>query len=243
MSEDAYAHLPHLRHCVTPAESSELRVTPEVLMLWDERARQLGRPADWRLSDRELDASRHALLGGLDGSQDLWVYSYGSLMWDPGFHFAEVRLAELPGHQRRFSYRTMLGRGTPDCPALMLSLEPGPGCCTGLVFRIAAAVAPHEAAVVWRREMIRDGYRPCLLPVRTPQGEVTALVFAANPAHADHVGELPLDETAAVIARAAGMLGTNRDYLEQLVQQLDNLGIEDPYLRRLMARVCTPDGP
>ena len=29
--------------------------------------------------------------------QDLWVFAYGSLMWNPGFHFGEVRRACLPG--------------------------------------------------------------------------------------------------------------------------------------------------
>jgi cation transport protein ChaC len=66
---------------------------------------------------------------------------------------------------------------------------------------------------------------------------VTALVFAANTAHDDHVGELPLDEAASMIARAEGVLGTNRHYLEQLVWQLQHLGIEDHYLLRLLQRV------
>jgi cation transport protein ChaC len=158
-------------------------------------------------------------------------------MWDPGFHFAEVRLAELPQHRRRFSCRTALGRGSPECPGLMLTLEPGPGDCSGLVFRIDAAQAGHESGMLWRREMIRGLYRPRLLPVRTPQGEVNALVFAANPAHEDHVGELPLDEAAAIIARAEGVLGSNRQYLEQLVWQLEHLGLDDGYLQQLLQRV------
>jgi cation transport protein ChaC len=85
--------------------------------------------------------------------------------------------------------------------------------------------------------MIRGIYRPRLLPVHTPQGEVTALVFAANDAHDDHVGELPLDEAAAIIARAEGVLGSNRQYLEQLVWQLQHLGLDDAYLRELLQRV------
>jgi cation transport protein ChaC len=76
-----------------------------------------------------------------------------------------------------------------------------------------------------------------LLPVRTPQGEVTALVFSANAAHDDHVGELALDEAAAIIARAEGVLGTNRQYLEQLVWQLEHLGLDDSYLQQLLQRV------
>ncbi len=237
MSDDAFLHLPHLRDCLTPAEQSELRVTPEVLAFWDRRAQLLGRGADWRLSDEELESSRHAMLTRRDPDADLWIYSYGSLMWDPGFHFEEVRLAELPGYQRRFSFRTTIGRGSAERPGLMLALERGTGSCRGLVFRIAASRAETESAFVWRREMIRGSYRPSFLSIGTPQGEVTALAFASNPSHADHVGELPLAETAAMIVCASGTLGTNRQYLELVTAQLERLGIEDDYLRDLAQQV------
>jgi cation transport protein ChaC len=238
---DAFCHLPQLRERIAPAEASALRVTPQVLALWDERARQQGRANDWRLSDAQLEASRIALLGDGSDGRDLWVFGYGSLTWDPGFHFSEVRLAVLPAHRRRFSCRTVLGRGSPECPGLMLTLEAGEGDCAGLAFRIDAAHAAHESGMVWRREMIRAIYRPCLLPVHTPQGGVTALVFAANTDHADHVGELSLDETADVIARAGGVLGSNRQYLEQLVWQLQHLGICDDYLLQLLDHVRRRD--
>ncbi len=184
-------------------------------------------------------------------SGPLWVFGYGSLMWDPALHFCELRRAELPGHARRFSYRTLMGRGTPERPALMLTLESCGGdagadaagsgdsgaSCHGLVFRVPAALAAEESALLWRREMIRGGYRPTLLPVHTPQGPVLAVAFLANPAHPGYVGELPLAEVAATIAVAEGQIGRNRDYLRQLDAQLLCLGLDDPYVHRLWAAV------
>ena len=85
--------------------------------------RAAGWPADWRLPDEVIEASRLAVLGDHKAGRDLWIYSYGSLMWDPGFHFAEVRLADVEGFQRRFTLKINLGRGSHDHPALMLSLE------------------------------------------------------------------------------------------------------------------------
>ena len=239
---DAFRHVPALRGKLTPAEQSELRVTVQRIEQWDQRARSRGMSADWRRPDAELEATRRALLGEHVNARDLWVYGYGSLMWDPGFHFAEVRLADLHGYRRRFCFKSTLGRGSREQPALMLSLEPGSGCCTGLAFRIAADLADGESAILWRREMIRGSYTPALLPISTPQGDVTALVMTANTTHADYVGELPLDGAAAMIACAAGMLGSNRDYLEQLARQLAMLGIDDPYVAQLQQRVCALAG-
>lgn len=239
MVSDAFSNLPHLRDKVTPPGQSELRTTAELLAVWDQRARQAGLPVDWRVPEDELETSRHALLALAAPVSDLWVYAYGSLMWDPGFYFAEVRLAELAGHQRRFSHKLLLGRGTPERPALTLSLERGDGACHGLVFRIDAQVADVESAIVWRREMLWDDYRPQLLSVGTPQGDVTAIVFCANESHPNHCGELPMVETAAIIASASGVMGTNRQYLELVHDQLDSLGIEDEYVRELAAQVRT----
>ncbi len=214
-------------------------MTPQRLAVWDQRARDAGLPENWRLADHEREASRHALLGSRKHEDDLWVYAYGSLMWDPGIHFSEVRLAQLEGYQRRFGYRITGGRGTPERPALMLTLVRLAGSCTGLAFRIPADLADAESAILWRREMMRGGYAPELCPVSTPQGEIEALVFAANCAHPEFVGELPLCDTAAVVASAAGPLGTNRGYLESLAAQLDALQIDDAYVQALLEQVRT----
>ncbi len=239
MEPDPYAHLPQLRGCLTPAASSALRVTPQHLAAWDAQASARGLPPDWRWSEQQIEASRCAVLGTAPPQHDLWVFGYGSLMWDPAMHFCELRRAELPGHARRFSYQTLMGRGTPERPALMLTLEPGAAeaCCQGLVFRISAALAAEESALLWRREMVRGGYLPRLLPVHTPQGTVQALAFLANPAHPGYVGALPLAQSAATIAVASGQLGRNRDYLAQLDAQLLRLGIADAYIHSLWAAV------
>jgi cation transport protein ChaC len=234
---DPYRHLPQLRGRITPAERSVLRMTPEVLARWDHQAREQGRPAAWRWSDAELDATHRELLGGHDPADGLWVFGYGSLMWDPGVHFAEVRLGTLAGWRRRFGFTTTLGRGSPERPGLMLTLDEGEGDCEGLAFRLAPEYAHAESALLWRREMIRGSYRPRMLMVSTPQGPVETLVFTCNREHDAYVGDLPLARCAEVIARGEGVLGRNRDYLESLARQLAALGLHDPYVSRLLAQV------
>ena len=238
MTPQAFMHLPELEGRITPPEASGLRLTDEVLAAWDAQARAQGLPDDWRLPDADVERSRQAVLADI-GGEDLWVFGYGSLMWNPGIHFQEVRRANLDGFARRFALATTIGRGTTDCPGLVLTLLPCAGVCHGLAFRIHHALVEAESRLLWRREMIRGGYCPALLPLDTPQGRIEALVLTANTAHPQYRGELSLEDTAAIIASASacGSIGSNRAYLDQLDEQLDLLGIEDDHVRALSAMV------
>lgn len=240
LTSHAFAHVPELQGRVTPAHASGLRLTDAVLAEWDAQARCQGLPADWRLPDAQVERSRRAVLAAITaGPQDLWVFAYGSLMWNPGFHFDEVRRASLGGYARRFALSTSIGRGTPDCPGLVLTLQPAQEqVCEGLAFRIPAPRVDGESRLLWRREMITGAYCPALMPLRTPQGSLaSALVLTANTAHPQHRANLSLQATAATIARACGNMGSNRDYLDQLVAQCEVLGITDRYVQELALRV------
>jgi len=154
--DNAFVHLPELQGRLTPAHASGLRLTDEVLAEWDAQARCQGLPAHWRLPDIEVEQSRREVLSTITAQQqDLWVFAYGSLMWNPGFHFGEVRRACLPGFARRFALSTTLGRGTPDCPGLVLTLQRTSGAdqvgCEGLAFRIPAPLVEDESRMLWRR--------------------------------------------------------------------------------------------
>ena len=67
------------------------------------------------LSEDELARSRNAVLDGHDGG-DIWVFAYGSLIWNPAFHYVERRQTRLHGYHRKFCLRTHIGRGTPELP-------------------------------------------------------------------------------------------------------------------------------
>ena len=59
---------------------------------------------------------------GRDETGALWVFGYGSLIWNPGFVFAERRAARLTGFRRAFCLRSVRYRGTPAAPGLVLAL-------------------------------------------------------------------------------------------------------------------------
>jgi glutathione-specific gamma-glutamylcyclotransferase len=189
------------------------------------------------LTDEELHASIAAVITPDLAGRDVWLFCYGSLIWNPAFHFVERRLGTVHGYHRRFCLWTHLGRGTPDFPGLVLGLERG-GSCRGVAFRVAAEAVPDELEIVWRREMVSGAYRPTWVTVRTPEGPVRAVTFVMNRRHDRYAGLLPEDRVADVIANAAGYLGRCADYLINTVAHLEELGIHDRALVRLRDRVA-----
>jgi cation transport protein ChaC len=184
------------------------------------------------LSEEELRASRDAVLAQHPPGEDLAVFGYGSLIWNPAFVFAGRELAHVHGYHRRFCLWTSLGRGSPTCPGLMLGLDVG-GSCRGVIYTIAAADIAAELDIVWRREMVTGAYRPAWVWARTATGPRRAVTFLINHAHERYAGRL--DDAAIVrsIAVARGPLGACADYLFNTTAHLDQLGIADRSLRRL----------
>ncbi len=111
----------------------------------------------------------------------LWVFAYGSLMWEPSFPCAEVRPALLCGYHRSLCILSIRNRGTEARPGLVLGLDRG-GSCAGRALRVAPGHHASTLAYLERREMATRSYRPKLLPVRLDGGgRVMALAFVADP--------------------------------------------------------------
>jgi cation transport protein ChaC len=189
------------------------------------------------LTEEELKRSREATLKHHPPGRDLALFAYGSLIWNPAFHFVRREVAAVCGLHRRFCLWTQLGRGSPENPGLMLGLDRG-GSCRGLVYWIAAEEIEGELDVVWRREMVTGAYRPTWVMARTEAGPVPAVTFAINRGHDRYAGRrLGEDAIVTAIATACGPLGACADYLFNTTAHLDELGIGDRSLHRLCRAV------
>jgi cation transport protein ChaC len=165
----------------------------------------------------------------LDGT--LWVFGYGSLIWDPGFPVAERRIARLEGWHRSFCMRSIHHRGTPEAPGLVLALDRAEGAsCTGVAFRVGAGAEADTLATLRERELVSSAYIETVLPVLTDAGPVQALTYVIDPDHVQYCGGLALAEQARIIAGAFGGRGSNREYLAATTAHLAELGIADPDL-------------
>lgn len=170
------------------------------------------------------------------GGADLWVFGYGSLMWHPGFPHVETRLATLHGFHRRFCVRSLRYRGTEERPGLVLGLDRG-GSCRGLAFRVPAGEVPEALDYLHDREMMNDVYSPTHRTLETAAGPLEALCFIVDRAHRQYTGRLTLEETAEIIAAAAGQRGPCSEYLANTVRHLESLGVGAGSLKTLLRLV------
>ncbi|OYY03332.1 MAG: gamma-glutamylcyclotransferase [Acidocella sp. 35-58-6] len=213
-----------------------LKITRETLMDGTLKARQREyaqiHPDMKFRSEAEMAALLEAALAQHQPGQDLYVFGYGSLIWNPAFDYAEKRAALLHGYHRRFCLKMLMGRGTLETPGLMLALDHG-GACKGVAFRIAADKIQTELALLWQREMFGGAYLARWVRLMTPLGPIRALTFIINRKHPRYLPEISVEQTASLIATGCGDLGTCREYLENTIAHLAELGLRDSGLERI----------
>jgi len=176
---------------------------------------------------------------GREQDGQLWVFGYGSLIWNPGFPVAARHIARMNGWHRSFCMRSIHHRGTVDAPGLVLALDGQAGAhCDGVAFAVERGQEDATIASLRERELISSAYLEAWLPVTLRSGgHVQALVYVIDPGHDQYCGGLPLEDQAQIIAHASGGRGENRDYLFSTADHLSDLDIHDPDLAWLAARV------
>src|SRR5262249_32828740 len=153
-----------------------------------------------------------------------WVFGYGSLMWRPGFPFAERQPAVLSGRRRAFCIYSVHHRGTYERPGLVLGLAPGRSV-RGVAYRITPPRWKEASAYRVERERPTETYVEARRRVRLADGRrVEAMVFLSDTHHPQWAGVLSVERQAELISGASGLSGRNVDYLEDLVEHLDEMG-------------------
>lgn len=189
-------------------------------------------------TDEEREASWRATLASnpnADGS--VWIFAYGSLLWNPAFHLVEKMDAYLNGYHRDFCLRTYIGRGTPEQPGLVLGLEQG-GHCHGQALRMDPSVLEEELSVLWSREMLTNAYCPRWEKLgHKGDQSVYAVCFVMDQNYSHYVGNMSFAERCYDLAHGAGPLGSAAEYLFDTVSALEKIGLTDSLLEDYVARV------
>ncbi|MCJ8324895.1 MAG: gamma-glutamylcyclotransferase [Hyphomicrobiales bacterium] len=168
---------------------------------------------------------------------ELWVFGYGSLMWRPGFDYVEKAPAKCVGFQRKFCIYSTVYRGTPEDAGLVLGLDVG-GETIGMAFKVAPENKTLVMDYLREREQINDVYREILHPLDiVGHGIKMGIFYVAIDGHEQYAGDLSPDQQAEIIARSAGGMGSNKDYLFNSHDILLELNIHDEYMAGLVNRV------
>jgi cation transport protein ChaC len=173
-------------------------------------------------------------------AEGLWVFAYGSLIWNPAFEFIDERIALARGWRRSFclgwDYRF---RGNAAQPGLMLALDRG-GQCTGVTYRLDDRTLAESMHKLIRREMsmVPSAFPARWIKVETADGPLTALTFAMNRKSGRYITDLSDEQLADVLATACGFRGSMAEYLFSTVARLESLGIRDRHLWRMPALVA-----
>ncbi|QIB36205.1 gamma-glutamylcyclotransferase [Ancylobacter pratisalsi] len=173
------------------------------------------------------------------GPGDLWVFGYGSLMWNPGFAFEERVTGKLIGAHRSFCVLSVHWRGTPEKPGLVLGLDRG-GACLGIAYRVAPAQAEATLAYLREREQVTNIYREAVRRVWLKDGSersISAVTFLVDRGHAQYAGRLSPDERLHLIRQGHGVGGPNTDYVNATARHLAELGIRDTEMDWLTQRL------
>ena len=167
----------------------------------------------------------------------VWIFAYGSLMWDPCFAVVERRSATVHGYRRAFTMWSWRARGTVERPGLGLGLEDGGGSSVGIAYRLDPAAEQKALDAAWDREMTTGIYEARWVSAETADGPVAAITFVIDRDHQQYAGSKPIDEMAEIMAGARGTKGRCRDYLGKVVEELRKLDAPDAALVDLLARV------
>jgi glutathione-specific gamma-glutamylcyclotransferase len=176
---------------------------------------------------------------------DLWVFGYGSLIWRPGFEFAERVPARLIGEHRALCVYSFVHRGTPEKPGLVLGLDRG-GACRGVAFRVSAKNRKETVAYLRAREQVTSVYREVMRSVwlqDDARQRVSALAYVVDRGHVQYAGRLSIAEQLRHVQQGHGQSGNNRDYVLSTVKAIEAEGFRDGPLHQLALMLHDAHGP
>lgn len=168
---------------------------------------------------------------------DLWVFGYGSLMWRPGFDHIERRSGLIRGFHRSLCVYSFHHRGTPQEPGLVMGLDRG-GSCRGAAFRVSADSRDDVIAYLREREQVTGVYLERYTAATLDNGQaVKAVTYVVDRSHEQYAGRLDVDQVVALVRRSKGVSGYNPEYVRNTQSHLADMGIRDPWLEDVVARL------
>jgi glutathione-specific gamma-glutamylcyclotransferase len=220
-----------------------MRLTPELVALVTHGGRaieDLVPPPGTTLASEAEQTATIAEVLAQGPSDEVWIFAYGSLIWNTAFDSVEKRTGVVRGWHRSFC----LGwdrwfRGHPERPGLMLSLDRG-GQVKGIAYRLPPHAIEENMARLFQRELrFRPSpHGPRWVNVATAAGPLRAITFVIDRNGGRYVGGLSDEQVADALATASGHRGSMAEYLHNTVLHLEEVGLRDRHLWLLQEMVA-----
>ena len=175
----------------------------------------------------------------------MWVYGYGSLMWDGWerkYKGRRVEGAVLRGFHRSFNKASTTNWGTSAHRGRTLGLEPAPN---GVIVGVAFEFSDDDKAAIAGELAAREGpsFSLEMLAISLPGagGEVAALVPVNNRRARTYIGQSSISDRAKLALAARGTKGACSDYIRNVQRQLRGLGIADPFVEEFATELQRVD--
>ncbi|HEY0919939.1 gamma-glutamylcyclotransferase [Devosia sp.] len=186
-------------------------------------------------ADGDYSATAAALIDALPAGGEMWLFAFGSLIWNKRFTYDEERPGMVRGWHRDFC----LGpdtrfRGNPEAPGYTLSLDRG-GQCKGMVYRLPRENLAANIEGLLRKE---PPFPPRWLNVTTSLGTVRAFAFTHPGKSTEYAGHLSDEAVADALYRAVGMIGSMAQYVYLTVLHLEQLGLCDDRMWRMQEMIA-----
>lgn len=160
----------------------------------------------------------------------VWIFAYGSLIWNPGFKYHESLKGYARGFARRFYQGNTEHRGNAQLPGRVATLiEEEKSHTCGLLYRVTGLKHISAALTHLHEREILNGYEFAVVPISfnthcPGNTTVIALTCIARLDNEFYLGPgTTTEEMAIQIRTAKGRAGPNSDYLFQLAEHVREL--------------------
>lgn len=169
--------------------------------------------------------------------ENIWLFGYGSLIWNPDIPYIDSSAARLDGFVRRFWQGSHDHRGTPKKPGRVVTLVPSEqGHCNGIAYLISKKNANKVFQQLDHRE--KNGYEKLSINLSLLNDiSKTGISYIAKETNQAFLGSASIQSIAAQIISCSGPSGENKDYLFELANSLREYNFIDEHVFELESLV------